>query len=469
MTLSMPRSAAAYALEGPSWAGQPTIPIHVQLGSPASGTLLDGFPSFDASVLQAIKLWNHYLNPGPPLIAPTVTVTGPGDHNDGITQMFFASTTYNGAFGPNVLAVTFTDSVGSTMTQTDIIFNSNVKWDSYRGELHFQASMFIYDIQRVAIHELGHALGLAHPDQAGQMHPAIMNSIISGTDVMQDDDIQGENFLYHGGNDAPGTLGTLTNISTRLNVLTGTSVAIPGFIVQGTGMKQVIIRAIGPSLAALGVPGVLQAPSLQLHNATTQLSQNTGWMNNNSADIAAIQAANLAPNFDTECVIVANLPPGSYTAPVTGVAGTTGVALVEVYDIDPTNTAAKLTNVSTRGQIQTGANVMIGGFIVNGTLPKRLGIRAIGPSLSTFGVQGTISDPTLSIFDATNTRIYFNDNWADSEPISVSTSSNPALQPSNAKESTIIISLPPGAYTAIVQGAGGVIGNGRVDVFETPQ
>ncbi len=153
-----------------------------------------------------------------------------------------------------------------------------------------------------------------------------------------------------------------------------------------------------------------------------------------------------------------------YTVLVTGVGGTTGTGRVDIIDFDPTNTAAKLTNVSTRGQIQTGQNVMIGGFVINGSLPKQLRIRAVGPSLAAFGVQGTIADPTLTVFDSGGNQVYVNNDWASAQQQQIQ--NTPGILPSNAKEAAVIINLPPGAYTVVVSGVGGISGNGRVDIYD---
>jgi hypothetical protein len=291
-----------------------------------------------------------------------------------------------------------------------------------------------------------------------------MNSQVSDTDVMQDDDIRGVNLIYHG-NSAAGTHGTLTNISTRLNVQTGANIGIAGFIISGTGNKTVVIRAMGPSLTSLGVAGALQNPTLQLVDvANNQLAQNTGWINNSPSDRSVIQSAGLTPSFAAECALVATLAPGLYTAQIGGLNSTTGVGLVEVFDVSLGNTTAKLGNVSTRGNVQTGPNVMIGGFIINGTLPKRVAIRAIGPDLANRGVPGSISDPTLAIFDVGGNQIFFNNNWRDSE---FTTISGTTYAPNFLSESTIIINLVPGPYTAIVRGVNNTTGIGLVEVFDT--
>src|SRR5437762_8406588 len=215
----------------------------------------------------------------------------------------------------------------------------------------------------------------------------------------------------------------LGNISTRAFVQTGDNVMIGGFIVQGTTPKRVIIRAIGPELGQYGVPDPLQDPILELHDGTGALiASNDNWQTTiiggiiTHDQVQEIQDSGYAPGDGRESAIIAELPAGNYTAIVRGVNSTIGVALVEVYDLSPQtnlihNTNSILGNISTRSFVQTGDNVMIGGFIVQGTQPKRVIIRAIGPELGQFGVPDPLQDPTLELHDGTGALIGRNDNW----------------------------------------------------------
>ena len=213
----------------------------------------------------------------------------------------------------------------------------------------------------------------------------------------------------------------LDNISTRAFVQTGDNVMIGGFIVQGTGPKRVIIRAIGPELGAppYNIPNALANPTLELHNAAGALiGSNDDWQHTiiggvitrNQAD--DIQNSGHAPANPLESAIIADLPPGNYTAILSGVNNTTGVALVEVYDLSA-NTASILGNISTRSFVQTGDNVMIGGFIVQGTGAKRVIIRAIGPELGAppYNIPNALADPTLELHNGAGALIASNDNW----------------------------------------------------------
>src|SRR6516165_240945 len=211
----------------------------------------------------------------------------------------------------------------------------------------------------------------------------------------------------------------LVNLSTRAFVQTGDNVIIGGFIVQGTEVKRVIIRAIGPELTQYGIADVLANPRLELHDGNGALiGTNDDWQTTilggiiTSNQVSDIQASGHPPTAASESAIIANLPPGNYTAIVRGVNNTTGVALVEVYDLSPA-ASSRLGNISTRSFVQTGDNVMIGGFIVQGGGPKRVIIRAIGPELGAppFNVPNPLANPTLELHNGTGSLIASNDDW----------------------------------------------------------
>jgi hypothetical protein len=212
-----------------------------------------------------------------------------------------------------------------------------------------------------------------------------------------------------------GSVSRPLNISTRARVETGQNVMIGGFIIGGDEAKTVIIRAIGPSLEQVGLTDILADPNLELHGSDGSLiTEDDNWKDDPD-QMALITATGLAPSDDLESAIVATLDPGSYTAIVNGGDGGTGIGLVEVYDLGE-ETGSYLANISTRGFVQTGDNVMIGGFILGGgTSGAQVLVRAIGPSLGAAGVNGALSDPTLELRDADGTLISSNDNWQDSE------------------------------------------------------
>jgi hypothetical protein len=252
----------------------------------------------------------------------------------------------------------------------------------------------------------------------------------------------------------PGTFG---NISTRLRVETGDNVLIGGFIITGTQPKKVIVRAIGPSLSSF-FPGALADPILELRNSSGGLIRsNDNWRSDQEAEIIA---TTIPPSDDLESAIVATLPANgsNYTAIVRGVNDGTGIGVVEAYDLNQA-VDSKLANISTRGLVQTGDNVMIGGLIVLGQNPLRVIVRAIGPSLP---VPGALSDPTLELRDGNGALLAANDNWrSDQEAEIIATT----IPPSNDLESAIVRNLAPGNYTAIVRGANNATGLAVVEAY----
>lgn len=255
----------------------------------------------------------------------------------------------------------------------------------------------------------------------------------------------------------------LQNISTRLNVLTGENVLIGGFIITGDSSKQVIVRAIGPSLGIAGLSGVLADPILELHEPDGTVVTNDDWKDTQQTEI---EATGLQPNDDLESAIVATLAPGLYTAIVSGKASGTGIGLVEVYDLDQ-SLGPILGNISTRGFVDTGDNVMIGGFIVG---PPDTGltdvlVRAIGPSLSAFGVNDPLLDPILELHDGDGALLTTNDNWKDTQQTEIEAT---GLAPSDDQESAILQSLAAGNYTAIVRGVNDTTGVSLVEVYNLP-
>ena len=277
---------------------------------------------------------------------------------------------------------------------------------------------------------------------------------------------------------APIVPSRLGNISTRAFVQTGDNVMIGGFIVQGTERKRVIIRAIGPELTQHGVPNAMSNPTLELHNVRGALiASNDNWQTTIIGGIITsdqrgdIRASGHAPRDGRESAIIAELPPGNYTAIVRGVNDTTGVALVEVYDLNSDSNSI-LSNISTRSFVQTDDNVMIGGFIVEGTQPKRVILRAIGPELSQFGVPNPLPDPVLELHDSAGALIASNDDWQHTIIGGIITSDqvrdirSSGYAPRDGRESAIIADLPPGNYTGIVRGKNIITGVALVEVYD---
>ena len=382
---------------------------------------------------------------------------------DDVNSASFSSTVFGDSFGPGVLAVTYYRTQGSTFHEADILFNNAQPFDSYRGDLQFNSQgKCICDIQRVFLHELGHALGLNHPDGAGQHVTAIMNSVVSDLSQLTADDEAAIQLLYEAPtpSPAPDTPGRLINISTRMHVGTGNEVLIGGFIIQGDVFKTVILRAIGPSLSNSGLTGALQDPQMELYDSTgALLESNDDWQQ--SVDSGEIISTGLAPADPREAAIVVRLAPGNYTTIISGVNNTTGIGLVESYTLD-TN-ASHAANISTRGRVGVGNEVLIGGFIVGGHTTKRIIVRAMGPSLGGSGLS-VLADPMVELHGSDGQLIALNDDWASGSEQGEITATG--LQPGNARESALIATIPSGNYTAIVQGVNGGAGIGLVEIYD---
>ena len=382
---------------------------------------------------------------------------------DGFNSASFSATVFGDSFGSGVLAVTYYRTQGSTFKEADILFNNAQPFDSYRGGLQFNSQgKCICDIQRVFLHELGHALGLNHPDGAGQHVAAIMNSVVSDLSQLTADDEAAIQLLYEAPTPSPAldTPGRLINISTRMHVGTGNEVLIGGFIIQGDVFKTVILRAIGPSLSNSGLTGALQDPQMELYDSTgALLESNDDWQQ--SVDSGEIISTGLAPADPREAAIVVRLAPGNYTTIISGVNNTTGIGLVESYTLD-TN-ASHAANISTRGRVGVGNEVLIGGFIVGGHTTKRIIVRAMGPSLGGSGLS-VLADPMVELHGSDGQLIALNDDWASGSEQGEITATG--LQPGNARESALIATIPSGNYTAIVQGVNGGAGIGLVEIYD---
>ena len=240
---------------------------------------------------------------------------------------------------------------------------------------------------------------------------------------------------------------------------------IGGFIINGSTPKKVVLRGMGPSLASFGIINFLVDPVLELRSSSGALLQkNDNWKDDQRAEI---EGTVFQPSDDRESVIIATLVPGAYTALLTGKNQTTGVGLVEIYDGD-TAVASELTNISTRGFVQTANNVMIGGFILgNNTANANVAVRGRGPSLAQFGLSNVLADRTLEIHNSSGTTLIANDDW-ETDPVSAAQLIANGLAPTDPKESGVFVSLPPGQYTAVLAGKDGGTGIGLVEIF-TPQ
>ena len=240
---------------------------------------------------------------------------------------------------------------------------------------------------------------------------------------------------------------------------------IGGFIITGNAPKNVVARGIGPSLADFGISDVLADPTLELHAANgTLVAQNDDWQDD-PAQAEQLTALGLGLRNANESGIVTTLAPdASYTAILAGKNGGTGVGLVEIYDTNQT-VDSQLANISTRGFVQAGNNVMIGGFILGGNNHNtRVVVRGIGPTLTKIGLSPVLADPTLELHDGNGALLISNDDWQD-DSASAGELAALGLALQDPKESGIFMSLPPGAFTAILAGKNSGTGIGLVEIY----
>jgi hypothetical protein len=253
--------------------------------------------------------------------------------------------------------------------------------------------------------------------------------------------------------------GLLRNVSTRLAVLTGENVLIVGFTVAES--QPVLVRALGPTLTNFGVTGALADPTISLYNSTGGLiATNDDWKDTNQA---AIVGTGKTPPNDKESAILSSLSPGSYTAIVSGKNNTTGVGLVEAYGVEPPGVENLISNVSSRGFVGTESNVMIGGVIGDHTPSAQIIVRALGPTLTQFGINNALANPTLELHDGNGNLLAFNDNWQDTNQTAIQAT---GFAPPNSNESAILAVINVGAsITAIVRGKDNTTGVALFDVY----
>ncbi len=273
--------------------------------------------------------------------------------------------------------------------------------------------------------------------------------------------------------------GSLRNLSTRGLVGSGDKILVAGFVVSGSVPKQVLVRALGPTLGAapFNVPGVVTDTSLSVYNTGgAVIASNDNWETDTLAgSVSATVGAYALPSGSLDSAIVTTLSPGAYTAQVSGVSGSTGVGLVEIYDVDTLRAFAtnKVLNVSTRGEVGSGAQSLIAGVVINGTTSKRVLIRAVGPTLSQFGVSGALADPSLRLVRQDNGAVVReNNDWEMGNDASAVTRASTQVGafalPSGSNDACLLITLPPGIYTAIVSSADSSTGIALVEVYEVP-
>jgi predicted Zn-dependent protease len=587
--LTSPIALRAYSLIGGAWPSG-TIPVQIQLDATAPATpalpLTDGTTTWNAVAQSAMDEWNSVMVRSK--LVGTVSTSKTTSESDNINSVFFANTVFGDAFDTFTLAVTLTDNYDTEnfptvrIHEADLVVNANRTWNSYRGANHSNP----VDLRRVVLHELGHVIGLNHPDAAYPVQnvTAIMNSTISNLETLQTDDRNGALFLYGNALVAPtltkqpvgqtatasnsvtisiginnaatapdpsallgyvwyfkptgtstferlftitsATLNfgavqpsdagqyyvqvmtpdvtltsatvtltvnpvtatpdtTLLNISTRALAGSGQTM-IAGFVINGSRPKTILVRAIGPTLGSFGVGGTLADPKLTLlslkdpaNPATVATSLQTWDQDPTTAStlrstMSRVGAFGL-PAGSHDAVILATVPPGNYSAQATTWSSNSGVAMIEVYDADSTpDTTNRIINISTRGYVGTGDNVMISGFVVRGPGPHTYLIRVAGPSLANFNVTNTLFDPYLKLYSG-STLLREADDWdspAFLQPtLSAAFTQVGAFAFTDRKESAMLVTLQPGNYTAIASGndnAGttSAVGNAIIEIYE---
>jgi hypothetical protein len=249
----------------------------------------------------------------------------------------------------------------------------------------------------------------------------------------------------------------LANISTRLAVGSGDNVLIAGFTITGSQPKKVIVRGLGPLLP---VNANLADPTLELHDSFGgTVAGNDNWRDTQQDEL---KATTIPPTNDYDSAIVRTVNPGAYTAVLAGKGGTTGVGVVEVYDLDLA-ADSRLANIATRGRVGDGDDVLICGTIAVGNGTTTVLFRALGPSLTALGVPNALQDPTLELHDGQGATIATNDNWQDTQAAAIQ---NTTIPPNDPREAAILRDLTPGAYTAVVRGKNGTTGVAVIDAYQ---
>ncbi len=268
----------------------------------------------------------------------------------------------------------------------------------------------------------------------------------------------------------------LVNISTRGLVGDGDKAMIAGFVISGSQSKSVLVRASGPTLTGYGLSGAMDDPVLKIYRGQDVILSNDNWSTSADASLIASTAARVGgfaqQSGSKDAALITSLTPGVYSAQVTRADGSsTGVALVEVYDASdvPGAEAQKVINISTRGEVGTGEKIMIAGFVVSGNAPKRVLIRAVGPTLGGYGVTGTLADPLLKLYQG-ETVIASNDDWGTIGSAASDAAAQVGAFPLNAgsKDAALLLTLAPGVYSAQVSGVGGTTGVALIEVYEVP-
>ena len=466
--------------------GMTTLTLTVR-PPPSSGVIIASSTSVTARTGQPFS-FDVFTTGGSPTARLSATGLPPGLSVDPATGVISGTPTVDGSFG---VTLTVRDGAVTTTSTLELTFTSDPAIPvitSPRETALVAGQPFFYRIVAPSSDHSGTTfslignlpLGLGFDPATGtisgtfnpgdQNGGALLGNVQLGTHNSSGTATNPLSFFQ-------GVSATAKNISTRLAVGTNDNVLIGGFIVTGNASKKVIVRAIGPELGAppYNIPNALADPTLELHDHTgAVIASNDNWMN--ASNKQEIINSGHAPSNDLESAMIVTLAPnngdpasltGHYTAIVRGKNGTTGNALVEVDDLGTASldvsSNAQLGNISTRGLVQTGDNVMIGGFIVQGDMPATVIVRAIGPSLTQYNVPNALQDPTLELHDHTGAVIKSNDNWMN-DPGAAQIQTN-HLAPGDPREAATIVTLQPGNYTVIVRGKNNTTGIALVEGY----
>lgn len=537
--------AHAYVMDSRRW-DSGAITMHLNLDTaPLPRALADGSTSWGQVAQQALSEWNAVISRAQ--FVAVQNSSAPVGRQNGVNNVFFSPTVYGEAWGSGVVGLTITVMQGSgsqRRAESDVLFNSNAPMDSYRGPLGSAGPW--YDFKRLALHEFGHVLGLGHPDDAGQKKASVMNSAISDTDRLMDDDIEGAQSAYgvpagfatglapsvvsvNGGQSAvvgsrttlsvvaqgtgpftyqwkkdglllaeaigpnlvlepvnvadAGTytvtisnaLGSVSTLVGQLNVVTppparlvnlsvrtmqaANQTLVVGLTAVGKPVP-VLLRAVGPTLAAFGVAGAMPDPSLTVFKASKEIDSNDNWGGSTTLSQAFLSAGafSLQPT-SLDAALVRSIEGGN-TVRVSSATG--GVVLVEAYELSAPADSG-LVNLSARTRVGTGADALVAGFTIVGGSSKTVLIRGIGPALESYGVTGVLADPKLELFSGSSS-IGENDSWDASLAPVFSKVGAFALSP-GSKDAAIVVTLAPGSYTVQLTGREGGTGEGMIEVY----
>jgi hypothetical protein len=267
--------------------------------------------------------------------------------------------------------------------------------------------------------------------------------------------------------------GRIINLSARANVGTGSNILIAGFVIQGSGSKNIILRGVGPTLgdSPYDVTGFLAAPELTLLNSVTNAeigSPITSWGGSPVLSAAFTAVGAFALQNAADAAVEVTLPAGNYTSQISGVSGAKGVALAEIYDADTGVPSTKLVNISARANVGTGANILIAGFVIQGSAPVKVLLRGVGPTLAgaPYSVSGTIAQPEIDLYNSSNVVIQTNKGWAnDASVTAADTQAGAFALTSGSADAAMVATLSPGSYTLQMSGQNATTGVGLVEVY----